>query len=301
MDNRRLLKTQLPFPYNQDFRGIVCRLNRVTPDAQERLANDPVTAAYIAAGMRLVERYLGPHARQIPVDQDNEIAVERPLLSFLSQRAVAAEVTGNPEPFPRVGNVATLRSTWRSHSNFIADLLSFGLWSHSSPAYWDTSRVIAAANQLKAGSCFSSNVHILADAIMELFVTQSRFRLQLVAAAVADGDEVIREAMVEHYHGALKSWKQLLAEVLKARKLRLRPGLTADDFVNLLAAVAEGTALRELAEPTTGILDRDNGRSLLGTAALALISGCIELADGTEGVPIEQYVDNMLGGSSEGI
>src|SRR6516225_9346771 len=131
--------------------------------------------------------------------------------------------------------------------------LSFGLWSHSSPAYWDTSRVIAAANQLKAGSCFSSNVHILADAIMELFVTQSRFRLQLVAVAVADGDEVIREAMVEHYHGALK-----------ARKLRLRPGLTADDFVNLLAAVAEGTALRQLAEPATGILDRDNGRSLLG-------------------------------------
>jgi|SRR6516162_4458070 len=91
---------------------------------REGKACDPVTAAYIAAGMRLVQRYLGPQARQMPVDQDNEIAVERPLLSFLSQRAVAAEVAKNPEPFPRVGNVATLRSTWRSHSDFIADLLN---------------------------------------------------------------------------------------------------------------------------------------------------------------------------------
>jgi len=38
MDNRRRLKTQLPFPYNQDFTGVVCRLNRVTPGAKERLA-----------------------------------------------------------------------------------------------------------------------------------------------------------------------------------------------------------------------------------------------------------------------
>jgi len=296
MNDRQPLKERLPFPYNQDLKHVVRRLDRRTRDSREKLANDPVTAAYLAAGMRLVERHLGPDARRTPVDQDDETSLERPLLSFLSQRAVAAEVANNPVPFPRAGNVSTMRSTWRSHSDFIADLLSFGLWSYSRPAYWENSQITAAADQLKEGSGFSRSVHLLAYANMVLFVTQSRFRLELVAAAAADGDEVIREAMVEHYRGALGPWKQLLTEVLEARKMRLRPGITPDDFVNLLTAVAEGTALRELADPTAGIVDHANGRCLLGTAALTLISACMQPADGTEGTPIEQVVDDMMTG-----
>lgn len=42
----KTLKQQLPYPYNQDLSKILRSLNRRTPFARRRLANDPVTAAY---------------------------------------------------------------------------------------------------------------------------------------------------------------------------------------------------------------------------------------------------------------
>jgi hypothetical protein len=85
MNDKQALNQQLPFPYNQDISVAVQRLNRRTPFARERLANDPVTAAYLAAAMRLIERqYLGPGAKSTPLDPDDENSLERPLLGFLS-------------------------------------------------------------------------------------------------------------------------------------------------------------------------------------------------------------------------
>lgn len=137
MDEEQALKQRLPYPYNQDLSMVLRRLDRRTPFSRQRLANDPVTAAYIVAGMRLIQRHLGPGAERVLADPDDENSVGRPLLSFLSQRAVAAEVANNPDPFPRLGSTSTLRCSWKSHSDFIADLLSFGLWSLHRPAYYD--------------------------------------------------------------------------------------------------------------------------------------------------------------------
>ena len=99
----KTLKQQLPYPYNQDLSKILRGLNRRTSFARRRLANDPVTAAYLAAAVRLIQRHLGPGASRTSADPDDDDSIERPLLSFLSQRAVAAEVGRNPPPFHRVG------------------------------------------------------------------------------------------------------------------------------------------------------------------------------------------------------
>jgi len=112
MSDGKSLKSQLPHPYNQDLSKVLTHLDRRTPFSRERLANDPVTAAYIAAAMRLVRRHLGPDPERIPVDPRDENSLVRPLFSFISQRAVAEEVTNNPDPFPRQGSVSTMRSTW---------------------------------------------------------------------------------------------------------------------------------------------------------------------------------------------
>ncbi|GII62544.1 hypothetical protein Skr01_26290 [Sphaerisporangium krabiense] len=101
------LRTRQPYPARVLSDGAA----RVVRQA---VANDPVTAAYLAAAMRMIERHLGPGAERVPVDPEDENSLARPLFGFLSQRAVAAEVAGNPVPFPQVGNVSTLRSTWRS-------------------------------------------------------------------------------------------------------------------------------------------------------------------------------------------
>ena len=66
------LKQQLPFPYNQDLSKVLRHLNRRTPFGRAKLANDPVTAAYIAAATRLVRRHLGPGAERQQADCEDQ-------------------------------------------------------------------------------------------------------------------------------------------------------------------------------------------------------------------------------------
>jgi hypothetical protein len=298
MEDKQELKDRLPFPYTQDLSQVVRRLNRRKPESRHRLANDPVTAAYLAAAMRLIERHLSPATPRALIDPDDEASVERPLLSFLSQRAVTAEVANNPDPFPRMGSVATMRSTWRSHSDFIADLLSFELWSNSRSAYWESPKVTAAIEQLTRGPDFTRAAHDMGYRYMLLFIDLPRFRLELVAAAASEGDEIIRNAMAGHYRGAVEPWQQLAAEVLQARNLRLRTGITLSDFTTMLAAAAEGMALRAIGDPEADVIDHHRLRSLLGTAGLALILGCMERADGEPDKSLEQAIEAMVYGAS---
>jgi len=123
----KTLKQQLPYPYNQDLSKILVGLNRRTPFARRRLANDPVTAAYLAAAVRLIQRHLGPGANRAATDPEDHDSIERPVLSYLSQRAVAAEVGRNPPPFHLVARVSTMRERWKHQSAFIADVLRFSL------------------------------------------------------------------------------------------------------------------------------------------------------------------------------
>jgi hypothetical protein len=55
----------------------------------------------------------------------------------------------------------------------------------------------------------------------------------------------------------------------------------------------DGLALRALADPAANVVDHDWRRCLLGTAALALIAGCVERADHGEGLSLEQAVRAM--------
>ncbi|WP_242903629.1 TetR family transcriptional regulator C-terminal domain-containing protein [Actinomadura terrae] len=293
MNRGQGLKHQLPYPYDQDLSGVLRRLNRRTPASRGRLANDPVTAAYLAAGMRLIETHLGPQAVRTPVDPEDENSIERPLLSFLSQRSVAAEVGNNPTPFPQRGSVSTLRSTWSHHSDYIADLLRFGLWAYH-PNHCDATEAADILGQILDGPHFVEAIHRMGFWNVLTLVDRPRFRLELIATAAAEGDEVIQKAMAETYQEILEPWKEICAELLSARGGRLRPGITIETFVDLITAVMEGVALHALAAPDTGIIDRAKGRTLAGTALLALIRGCIERADQADGLTLEQAVEAMV-------
>ncbi|MEV5703649.1 hypothetical protein [Actinoallomurus sp. NPDC052274] len=294
MSSTQTLKQQLPPPYNQDLSQVLRRLDRRTPFSRNRLANDPVTAAYLAAGMRLIERYLGPAAQRAYSDPEDPNSLERPTLSFLSQRAVAAEVANNPDPFPQIGTVSTLRSTWKSHSDFIADLLRFGLWTGYHENHCVTTECIDVIEQIIDGPHFVRAVHRLSYWDLTTLIDRPRFRLELIATAAAEGDEVIQNAMAENYQELLAQWKEVFAETLSARGLRLRGGVTLDDLVSIMAAVTEGIAFRALADPHSGVIDHARQRSLLGTASLALIRGCVERTDDTDGLSLEQAVTAMI-------
>ncbi|MUN39086.1 hypothetical protein [Actinomadura litoris] len=294
-DRRPALKQQLPYPYDQDLSEVLRRLDRRTPASRARLANDPVTAAYLAAGVRLIENHLGPGAVRTLADPEDDSSLQRPLLAFLSQRTVAAEVARNPAPFPRVGSVSTLRSTWASHSDFIADLLRFGLWAYH-PTHCDAADAVDILDDLQDGAHFVDAIHRLGYWNLLTLVDRPRFRMEIFATAAAENDPVIQKAMAENYREVLDPWKDICGDLLESRRLRLRRGVSIGDFVDLVTAVMEGVALRDLADPRAEVIDRKGERSLAGTALLALLRGCVERVDDADGLTLEEAVHAMVYG-----
>ena len=52
-------KKDLPYPYCQDFSGIVTRVKGVRESTRAALVNSPKVASYLKAGANLVEQNLG--------------------------------------------------------------------------------------------------------------------------------------------------------------------------------------------------------------------------------------------------
>lgn len=283
------LKRQLPFPYDSDLSTVLTHLDRRTPFSRGRLANDPATAAYLNAAMRLVERHLGPDPDRQPADPDDENSLQRPLLGFLSQRTVAAEVANNPHPFPRRGSVAALRDRWKSQSDFIADLINFAMWIGNHPeGFYE--EMAAGAERLLDGPDMIEAVHELAYTNVEEAVDMPSFRFCFAAMIGAEGDPTVAAAVAESYDEYLKPWKEVYAAFLQARGMRLRPGISIDDIANLLAALVDGIALRGVGNPSSGLIDRDRRRTLLGTGALAVVYSLMERDEDPDGLTLEDAV-----------
>ncbi|MBO0804032.1 MAG: hypothetical protein J2P25_13285 [Nocardiopsaceae bacterium] len=286
----RALKQQLPPPYDQDLSKVLRGLKRRrNPLSRRRQANDPVTAAYLAAAMRLVERHLGPGATRIPDDPGDPDSIDRPLLSFLSQRAVAREVDRNPSPFPRAGRISTMRERWEHQSYFIADMLRFGLLASHYPAQHQD-EVADAEDEVIRGPDPVRSLHRLCYWYMTRLLGTPAFRLELVAVAAAEGDPVIREAIFERHRENRPLWRTFYDQVLGSRGLRLRPGITPEDCGIILSALADGLAMRALGDSAAPVIDSARRRCLFGTAALMLAAGGVVRADDGDALPLEDAV-----------
>uniref|UniRef100_A0AAU3GNI7 TetR family transcriptional regulator C-terminal domain-containing protein n=1 Tax=Streptomyces sp. NBC_01401 TaxID=2903854 RepID=A0AAU3GNI7_9ACTN len=286
-------KAQLPYPYDQDISHVLRHLSRITATGRKKLANSLSTAGYLAAGMRLIQQHLGPGALRSAA-AGNTHALERPLLGFLSQRAVAAAVAENPPPFTSRGGVPRLRTTWRSQSDFVADLINFAMWpANYHPGY--LKQRAATIRRLVAGEDFVGAVHETAYQHTAESARMPSVRLSLVLMALADGDDTVQRALTETYRGYLSSWKHVYAEVLQARGLRLRAGLDLDDLANALSAATDGVILRSIGDPQARVVDQERESSLMGTVALAVIHGFLEPAESSDGLTLDQAVGARLG------
>jgi hypothetical protein len=287
------LKKQLPYPYDKDLSTVLTHLDRRTPFGRGRLANDPLTAAYIAAAMRLVRRHLGPNPDRKLADPEDENSVQRPLLGFLSQRMVTAEVANNPHPLPRVASVPALRDRWRSTSDFIADVINFALWTGAHPeSFYD--EMATGAERLLEGPDMIEATHELAYMNVQYAVDEASQRLSFAAMISGEGDPTIAEAIADSYTGYLEPWKEVYAAFIEARGLRLRPGITIDDIADLLAALVDGIALRSIGNPSCGLINRDQRRTLLGTAALALVYSFMERDEDPDDMTLEEAVSAKI-------
>jgi hypothetical protein len=269
-------KRDLPVPYNKDLSEVLRNLNRHTEHARLELANNPTTAAYLHAGMRLIERHLGPHPERRPVRVDDETSLDRRVLSFLSQREVVAEVRRNGKPFATRGEPGVLRTTWGPHSNYIADLLRFGLWSAHYEASYDRS-MRERGQWIVEKPDLVETVHRAALEELDALVAMPIFRLHLLAVATGEGDDVVREAIAENYRGLLDDWRDTYERAFTARGLKLRPGVSFGDLTQVLAALAEGMALRDLGDAQARIRTSAD-RSLFGTGVVAVLLSFLQPA-----------------------
>jgi hypothetical protein len=216
------------------------------------------------------------------------------LLDWLSQRKVAEEFANNPSPLPsHGGSAAALRRLWEPHSNFIADLLSFGLSSeHYVGKYKET--IDELARQLITGTSFVEAAHELCYWDLRTVASMPTMRLQLIASVVAEQDEVISTALADNYRGVADQWRGVYQAALAAVGLRLRSNVSLDDLYHLFSALAEGFALRIIAEPDAPVIDHEHHRSLYGTGCLAILASLTEPVENEEKVAFEEFAQTLF-------
>jgi len=284
-------KRGLPYPYNLDLSEVLHHLNRSTSDRRARLANDPVTASYLCAGKRLLDQHMGP-GRHCECTAHHE---SHNLLSFMSQRNVVDALSGIEGRFPKPSGdgMPMLRDRWPVHKGFIADLISFVVWKENyRPGYQQyresvTTRLVFDADFVRA-------VQETAYWHTAEGVKLPSVRLSLALMAAAEGDPDIAEAISTAYRDYLGSWRGLYEDVMQARGLRLRAGLTIDDLANALSVTTDGIILRAIGDPAVSVLDHEQQRSLMGTVALAILNSFLERDDDHDGLTLEQTVARRL-------
>jgi hypothetical protein len=269
-------KKDLPYPYSQDFSGIVTRVKGVRESTRAALVNSLKVASYLKAGANLVERNLGaPTVVTARADGCKEYWSG---LSFLSERALSREVAGLEPPFLRQRGTGPYRSTWASHDDYLNDLLAFLFHAMNyDPQY---------GAELETRGDWLANEHSFPDAIfraayheLQAICRMPLFRLQLIVVATADRNDGIHDAIANNYAGALEPWRKVYEQTIAARGFRLREGITIEQLANTLAAVTEGFAIRHLGDPGAGVAGDGPNDNLVGMAVLGIMNSFLEPAD----------------------
>jgi hypothetical protein len=275
-------KQDLPAPYDQDLTEIVRYVNARSSRERAKKSNSRDAALYLRAGMSLLRDHLGPdRACECQPWHDPSR-----LLSFLSQRNVEHKAQQAPES-DRPGK--GLRIFWCAQQDYVADLVGFALWAETyRPGYSDVRTGLAV--KLASGPDFVQAVHEATYQYAAEGTEEATIRMSLALMAACGGEPDIAAAISGAYRNHLGLWTGLYEQVMNARKLRLRPGLTTRDLTNAISAATDGIILRAAGDPQAGVLDRAHRTSLLGQITLAIIYAFLEPQNEADGLTLEQAV-----------
>ncbi|MGH3759519.1 hypothetical protein [Actinophytocola sp.] len=272
--------------YDDDLTNVVLNVHRRNAESTSRLANHPLTRAYLEAGVRILHREF---------TTDNGEYDERFLrpLATLTRETVIAEVANGPDELPRHGTVGSFRDRWHYFPEYVSDLARYTMRRQRLDEDLLLAEQAAAA---MADGDFVSAAHEIAFRRMALAErsTTSRFRYSVIALATQDRE--LYKAMASVYDDVTGMWEQMLDAMLSARGLALRPGISTRDFATMLTALNEGLAFRIASDPGSGVLDHERRRSLLGVAALTLIAGCVDTGDHAS---VEELAERIASSSAE--
>lgn len=269
--------------YDDDLSNVVLNVHRRNATSTSRLANHPLTRAYLEAGLRILLREFALE----PTDEDEDRFL-RPLAT-LTRETVIAEVTHGPAELPRHGTVGSFRDRWHYFPEYVSDLARYTLREQR----MRTDRHLATdAVAALADGEFSAAVHEIAYRRMAIAMKSATLRFRYSAIALAARDEKLHDAMASVYQGVTGIWERMLDVVLTSRGLSLRPGVTTTELATMLTAINEGLTFRIASDPTSATLDDEQRRALLGKAALALFAGCVDTGDHAT---LEALADTIAG------
>jgi hypothetical protein len=283
-------KKDLPFPYDQDFSGIVTRVKGIRESTRVALVNSPKVASYLKAGANLVERNLG--ARDAS-DLEAE-GGRKPYWSgvrFLTERALSCEMESLEDPFLRQKGDGPYRATWACHDDYLNDLMAFLFHAiNYDPQYG--AELETRGEWLHTEDSFVSAVDRATYHELQAICRMPLFRLQLIMVATADRNDGIHELISNNYAGALEPWLKIYESTIAARGLQLRKGITLEQFADILAAITEGFAIRHLGDPSAGIVRDEPAENLVGMAVLAVLNSYLEPVDEPTGLTLREQFDN---------
>ncbi|MGH3938339.1 MAG: hypothetical protein ACRDTG_06840 [Pseudonocardiaceae bacterium] len=235
--------------------------------------------------MRLLEK------RFFAEPADNEHTEPR-TFNWMSRGQVIAEVANGP--LPHLGTPGRFNDRWSSVSDYLGDLILYALRD----CRWAARTNLAkqAADAISDGDPLADAVHEVTYRILRGLTGESFMRFLFLFTALADRDPVIGEAIRRVYSNITKAWGAVYAEAFRIYDLKLRPGLSMDNFTVMLSAVAEGLALRGIGDRETPVRDVGRRVSLLGTAVLAFVVACV---DPGEGHTLEEAANSLAGPESD--
>jgi hypothetical protein len=275
-------KTDLPYPYDQDFSGIVTRVKGVREATRTALVNSPKVASYLKAGANLVERNLGACDWAAVADTGRRQYWSG--LRFLTERALYDEMARLEPPFLRQMGGGPYRSTWASHDDYLTDLVTFLFHEMNyEPQYNAESET---RSWLDDETDFVDAIDRATFHELQAICRMPLFRLQLIMVATADRNDGIHSVIAHNYAGALEPWKKTYESTFASRGFRLRAGVTLDQIAAMLAAVTEGFAIRHLGDPGARILGDDPAGNLVGMAVLGILNSYLEPAAEPDGADL---------------
>jgi predicted nucleic acid-binding protein len=197
-------------------------------------------------------------------------------LATLTRETVIAEVANGPAELPRHGTVGSFRDRWNYFPEYVADLARYTLRVYHMK---DDQLLAADAAVALSDGDFTGAIHEIAFRRMIVAMNAATSRFRYSAVAIAAQDPRLHDAMASVYAGVTDIWERTIEELLSARGLSLRPGVSTRDLATMLTAINEGLTARITSDPDSAVLDHERRRGLLGVAALGLFVGCVDTGD----------------------
>lgn len=236
---------------------------------------DELTYEYLEAGARLITASLGgPDTK--PGDHQ--------FLRWMSRTALFDKLQDSDL---NVGE-ASFRYRWKYHADYVRDLIAYIRWRRNKSVL--PLRSPASIEDALSDSSPSTAIDAVARMNLEGLFANIYFPLQLVALAVAGASSDDANVVDDFYDEASEQWRKVFEAFLDRYGFTLRDEVVLDDLVELLVAIGEGLALRELAEPAEG-KRRERRLRLQALTAMALLTVAVDDGDSRT---IAERTDDLL-------